>query len=122
MGKSTYQKSWESRFKWVTGVNNSLSLAHCICCKTIFSISASGISQLVKHDKGKKHVSKDPCKISNNQKQFNESVRLSNVGCSNVHIDDQISHAEIMQALHVVNCNYSFKSTENDNARFTSVS
>ena len=78
MGKTTYQKSWESRFKWVKGVDNNLSLAHCIYCKKSFSISASGISQLVKHDRGKNHVSKDPCKISNNQKQFNASV--SNVG------------------------------------------
>ena len=72
MGKTTYKKSGESRFKWVLGVNSNLSLAHWICCKITFSISASGISQLVKHNKGKKHVSKDPCKISNNQKQFNE--------------------------------------------------
>ena len=47
MGKTTYQKSWESRFKWVTGVNNNFSLAHCICWKTSLSIFASGISQPV---------------------------------------------------------------------------
>ena len=100
MGKITYQKSWGSGFKWVPGVNNNLSLAHCICCKTSFIMSASGISQLVNHNKGKKHVSKDSCKISNNQKQFNESVRLSNVGCSNVH---WVNPYEIIQKKNIFN-------------------
>ena len=105
-----YQVSWESMRNWLTGISNDNYKAFCKVCRQEFSAK-------------KKKKSQAAWKI--NQK-------LETLGCSQtgsktvsksllqdqINLQQLIAKAEIIQVLHVIESNHSFRSTAKDSERF----
>ena len=116
-----YQVSWESMGNWLTGVSNDNYKAFCKACWQEFSIKQNGKEKVKQNEKSAKH-----------QKVVIESKSQTTLGCSQTGsitvskslLQDQMSlqqliaKAEVIQALHVVESNQSFRSTDKDSERF----
>ena len=89
MGKTTYKKSWEKDYPWLQAVQDDIFAACCKQCCKKFKIDWSRVSQLRSHAKTHK-----------------KPLGLNQV------------KAEILQALHCTQQNYSFASVSSDNQRF----
>ena len=112
-----YQVSWESMRNWSTGVSNDKYKGICKVCQQEFSVKQTGKEKVKQHEKSAKH-----------QKAVNESKSQATLGCSQtgsitvsksflqeqINLQQLITKAEIIQALHVVESNQSFRSTDND--------
>ena len=119
MGKTTYQLSWEGTYLWIKVVNGEQSKAFCKFCHELFSISGSVEAQFKSHAKSKSHNDNTPWAnqstfvTENGKSQFSVPTKIM-FSC-----EEQILRPEeVLQALQVVNSNYSFASSENDNERF----
>ena len=118
MGKTTTQLSWERTYPWIKAVNGEQSKAFCKFCQKSFSISGSGEAQVKSHAKSKSRNGNTPL--------ANQSTFITEKGKSQLSVptkimfssEEQVLCAEVLQALQVVNSNYSFASSENDNERF----
>ena len=118
MGKATYQLSWERTYPWIKTVNGDQSKAFCKSCQKSFSVSGSGEAQVKSHAKSKSHNDKTP--------SANQSISATENGKSQLSVptkimfnsEEQVLRADVLQVLQVVNSNYSFSSSENDNERF----
>ena len=109
-----YQVSWESMRNWLTGVSNDNYKAFCKVCRQEFSVKQNGKEKFKQHEKSAKHW-----------KAVNELKSQATRGCSQtgsitvsksllqdqVNLQQLIAKAEIIQALHVVESNQSFRST-----------
>ena len=118
MGKTTYQLSWERTYPQINAVNGDQSKAFCKFCQKSFSINGSGEAQVKSHAKSKSHNDNTP---SANQRTFvteNGKSQLSIPTKIMFSSEEQVLRADVLQALQVVNSNYSFSSSENDNERF----
>ena len=118
MGETTYQLAWERTYTRIKAVNGDQFKASCKFCQKSFSISGSGEAQVKSHAKSKSHNDNTP---SANQSTFvteNGKSQLSVPTKIMFSSEEQVLRAEVLQALQVVNSNYSFASSENDNERF----
>ena len=52
----TYQKDWESKFKWIKGSDRGSSNAFCTLCSTPIYIESSAKSDVIKHAKTQNHL------------------------------------------------------------------
>ena len=115
MGETTYQLAWERTYTRIKAVNGDQFKASCKFCQKSFSISGSGEAQVKSHAKSKSHNDNTP---SANQSTFvteNGKSQLSVPTKIMFSYEEQVLRAEVLQALQVVNSNYSFASSENDN-------
>ena len=117
MGKSKtiYNLKWENDYKFLSQ-GPSVYEAKCKDCNSGFSIKSGGKADIERHCKTKKHkllCNKSVGSISNSvideADENNNDVKLSL---------EEVMKAEILQALKVVNSNYSFNSTCDDGERF----
>ena len=87
------------------------------CFLKPFRIDGSGISQVKSHEKSGSHKNKE----SQNQRTFSvNNGQLKLHAKTNIIFtsEEQVIKAEIFQALHFVQCNYSFASSQSDNKHF----
>ena len=116
-----YQKSWESERPWLTGVVSDIYKAYCkVCCQEI-KIKQNGKEKIKQHEKTSKHIKSlnDSSKQTTLSANPNGSVKLSQSTLQeSLTLQQQIAKAEIIQALHVVESNKSFRSTDQDSKRF----
>ena len=52
----TYQKDWESEFKWIKGSDRGLSNAFCTLCNSHIYIGSSAKSDVIRHAKTQNHL------------------------------------------------------------------
>lgn len=116
MGRTSYQASWEKQFPWLQKVNSDIYRAYCkICCKS-FKVDGSGVSQVKSHAKTHKEDSSNA-----NQRTFevtNGKVSFQPKRAMALSPEDQVTKAEILQAMHFASSNYSFASASDDGERF----
>lgn len=121
MGKTKFQQKWMKDFPWLRPVKNDVYQAFCMQCLKKFRVDGSGLSQVKSHAK---------ChKTSSTVLQGQRTFMLDNA-CSSVTLSSKVNsgfvlcpeelvlNAEIMQALHFVEFNYSFASASTDSKRF----
>ena len=116
-----YQLSWESMRNWLTGVSNDNFKAFCKAGRQEFSIKQNGKEKVKQHEKSAKR-----------QKAVNESKSQATLDCSQtgsmtvsksllqdqMNLQQLITKVEIIQALHVVESNQLFRSTDKYSERF----
>ena len=118
MGKTTYFSKCEQSFPWICPVKNEKYMTYCKICVKSFRIVNRGLSRVKSRAKCHKSASR-----LNNQRTFQVSqmkfiFKKPSLILSTV---DQVNKAEVLQALHIVNKNLSFASTQDDNDRFRSM-
>ena len=117
MGKTKFQTSWKNDRPWLFEVKNNVHEARCQVCRDTLNIS-SGIGVIKAHENRPKHLSN--LQSSKNQLTFvakeKGSLTLqSNSGGVYLSSEEQKWKAEILQALNVVDKNFSFSSCASDN-------
>ena len=119
---TTYNDAWEKEFDFLTPGKN-LFYAHCTMCNAEIKIQSGGIADVKRHVKSKKH-SQHESKPGDtaSQNEGNESFPTATDANNNLVIkltpNDEVLKAETLQALKVVNSNYSFASCADDGDRF----
>ena len=117
MGKTSHKSPWGTSYKWLTSVKNDAYSGYCKICKKAFRIDGSGQSQVQAHARGNKHLALDPETKDKSQRTL-VVVEVNEVELSKNDIvlkpEGQITKTEILNTLHVVHNNSSFKSTEDD--------
>ena len=117
MGKISYKSLWEASYKWLTSVKNDVYSSYCKICKKTFRNDGSKWSQVQAHARGNKHLALDPemkdksqrtlVMVVGNEVEFSKNDTV-------LKPEDQITKTEILNTLHDVHNNYSFRSTEDD--------
>ena len=128
MGKTKFKSSWIREFPWLSPVKEDIYRAHCTICDKNFKIDGSGRSQVLSHQNShsvenggnntKKKASTDPKQRVFMQSSLDGKLAMSENTALPFTEAEQISRAEIYQALHVADSNYSFNSTQMDSKRF----
>ena len=117
MDKISYKSLWEASYKWLTSVKNDVYLSYCKICKKTFRNDGSKWSQVQVHARGNKHLALDPEMKDKSQRTLvmvvGNEVELSK-NDTVLKPEDQITKTEILNTLHDVHNNYSFRSTEDD--------
>ena len=121
MGKTTYREAWEKDFRWLKRTVDS-SCAFCKLCQKAFKIDASGIPQVKLHAFGAKHKGRENILAGNSsQSHFTASDRKTATlwkGSVILTNEEHVLKAEIIQALKIVDENFSFASVNGDGDRF----
>ena len=116
-----YQKSWESERPWLTSVPNDIYKAYCKVCHQEIKTKQNGKEKIKQHEKSVKHTksvreSGEQTTLASN---VNGNLKLNQSTLNqSLNLHQQISKAEILQALYVVDNNQSFSSTNKDSERF----
>ena len=112
--KVNYRISWESEFNWIKK-DQQEGHAYCKVCKTSIRIDNSGISQVRRHATSKSHQEKDKLLSGMTKQRVLVTQKDSRIGLSqessSFSFSEQVLNAEIVEALDVVDSNYSFSST-----------
>ena len=102
---------------WLRPVKRDMKSAFCSSCNCSFSISG-GVGQVTHHEGTVNHVRNN--KTVGNCRTINTSSK--NLSLSNTFQSfppaENITRAEILHVLNIVQCSHSFSSTDNDNIRF----
>ena len=102
---------------WLRPVKRDMKSAFCGSCNCSFGISG-GVGQVKHHEGTVKHIRNN--KTVENCRTINTSSK--NLSLSNTFQSfspaENITRAEILQVLNIVQCNHSFSSAENDNIWF----
>ena len=121
MGKTTYLEAWEKDFRCLKRTVDS-SCAFCKLCQKAFKIDASGISQVKLHAFGAKRKGKENILVENSsQSHFTASDRKTGTlskGSVILTNEEHVLKTEIIQALKIVDGNFSFTSANGDGDRF----
>ena len=115
MGKTCYQTKWQESFPWLARVKSDIYKAYCKQCLKTFRIDGSGIAQVRSHAKCHK---KDEFGTQRTFVTQNGESVLSLKQKIALSPENQAVNAEILQALHFADCNYSFASAKTDADRF----
>ena len=111
MGKATYREAWEKDFGWLKRTVDS-SCAFCKLCQKTFKIDASGIFQVKLHASGAKHKERENILAGNSsQSHFTASdgkTATLSKGFVILTNEEHVLKAEIIQALKIVDGNFSF--------------
>ena len=110
MGKTSYQTKWQESFPWLAPVKPDLYKAYCKHCLKTFRPFAQVRSHANCHKKDEFGTQRTFVT------QNGESV-LSPKQKTTFSPEDQVVNAEILQALHFADCNYSFAKTDADRFR-----
>ena len=109
-----YMVKWEIERPWLVSVRVETSKANCSVCQSTFLICGSGLSQVKIHETTAKHkINMDNFK---SQRQFVNSGTLISLSKS-LSEEEKVTTAEVLQALHFVEANYSFASAYSDSNR-----
>ena len=115
----TYQKSWESQFKWIKESDRGPNDAFCTLCNSNIYIGSSAKSDIVRHAKTQNHMKIESCQnqsksISSFVPGVNKSLKekiikaetiYSNFGTLfHVSHNEKIRHALSPAFLHVMSC------------------
>lgn len=115
------RKVWEDTYDWLKedGVEG---YAYCNFCKTKFKIDNSGIGQVKAHASTTGHVHKEKLLSGKTKQRVFVTSKDKGVSLSSSTLrlspEEQVTRAEIIQALDCVESNYSFSSMSNDNKKF----
>ena len=120
--KVRYRTAWESQFSWIKK-DQTEGQAYCRVCKSSFRIDNSGISQVKAHSSTNSHKEKERLLSGKTSQRVlvipeNSNIISLSQESSSLSFSDQILNAEILEALHVVDSNHSFASTNGDNDKF----
>ena len=122
MPKTSYCAKWEDEFNWLTK-SSKPDCGYCNLCKDDFRIDGSGVSQVKSHQKSKARQKREKS-VDKNRRKFvfgkKKTLELSS-GSFDLSLENKIQKAEILQALKVVNSNYSFASCDGDGERFAAM-
>ena len=106
-------------FPWIMPVKGDVHSAFCKICLKRIKIDGQGIGQVKSH--ARCHKNKDDSSVTK-QRTFvaseDQSMSLSSKKVITLPKEDQVVNAEILQALHFVDKNYSFASADTDSVRF----
>ena len=98
---STYQKSWESEFKWLKDSDRGTSHAFCSLCISHFYIGSSAKADVIRHAKTQNHI-----KLLNAQ---NQSKSISSfLPSSKTALNDKITNAEVLYSNFIAEHNVPF--------------
>ena len=121
MGRTTFREAWEKDFRWLKRTVDS-SCAFCKLCQKAFKIDASGISQVKFRPFEAKHTGRENILAGNSsQSHFTTSdgkTATLSKGSVILTNDEHVLKAEIIQALKIVDGNFSFTSANGDGDRF----
>ena len=121
MGKTTYREAWEKDFRWLKRTVDS-SRAFCKLRQKTFKIDASGTSQVKLRASGAKHKERENILAGNSsQSHFTASdgkTATLSKGSVILTNEEQVLKAEIIQALKIVDGNFSPASANGDGDRF----
>lgn len=109
-----YNKSWENVFPFLQPGPSDYE-AHCLECDLKFSIKHGGKSDVKRHMNRKCHIEKT---VKNSAKSVDKNNNEAPVPITTLTPQEEVLKAETLQALKVVNSNYSFSSTADDGDRF----
>ena len=116
-----FQVAWEKDFRWLKRTLDS-SCALCKLCQKTFKIDASGISEVKLDASGAKHKERDNILVGNSsQSHFTASdgkTATLSKGSVILTNEEHVLKAEIIQALKIVDGNFSFASANGDGDRF----
>lgn len=121
MGKTKFQQRWKLEYPWLKELPNDETRAFCTICLSRFRIDNSGIAQVRSH--AQRHDSGSSTEDSK-QRKFVVSGSSTSLSkkvvqkCIAFSPEDQVTNAEIIQALHHVDNNHSFASASTDTERF----
>ena len=121
-----YQSSWEKGRPCLSPVKDDMFKAYCTACGQTITIKTrmNGTDKLKQHEKTTNHVkavqdmSDQTCIVSKKDGCLHLSQSTLKESYS---LEQQVVHAEILQALHVVDANQSFASVDGDSQRFKHV-
>ena len=115
------RESWEKDFRWLKRTVDS-SHAFCRLCQKTFKIDTSRISQVKLHASGAKHKERENILAGNSsQSHFTASdgkTAMLSKGSVILTNEEHVLKAEIIQALKIVDGNFSFASANGDGDRF----
>ena len=121
MGKTTYCSYWEEEFYWISKCKSDQYSAFCKACNKPFIISGSGIGHIKSYHRNKKHLELLDKLQNGKQRIFtngkNGQMILTKLKWSLTE-KEKILNADILQVLHVGQCNISFSRAANDAALF----
>ena len=106
---------------WLTGVSNNNYKAFCKVCWQEFSVkqnSKEKVKQLEKSAKHQKAVNVSKSQATLGYSQTGGITVYKSLLQDQMNLQQLIAKAEIIQALHVVESNKSFRSTDRDSERF----
>ena len=133
-----FSADWQiSRGEWLSAARNEPSKALCRVCDKVFSVKNGGIRDVIKHEETTKH--KNNIEAAKSQRRFAvapATAAAEGTGSGSgsgsqmklaaapspmqVHLSkiEQVTVAEIHQALHIVDTNQAFRSCSGDADRF----
>ena len=119
--KVKYRSTWESQFDWVKKDKDE-NCAFCKVCLLSFRIDNSGVSQVKAHGKTSSHNENERLKAGKTSQRVlcsnsNAAIALSAHSLT-FSPSEQVVNAETLQALDIVQSNYSFASSNSDNDKF----
>ena len=105
---------------WLRSVTLKPNLAHCVVCDKTFKIIGGGISQVNTHANGLLHLQREHERKNQWMFSSDDQMDLSMApSCSRVLLpQEEISNAEILQALKCVDSNISFVAANGDGSRY----
>ena len=108
------------KYKWLRSVTLEPNLAHCVVCEKTFKIDGGGISQVHTRANGLLHLQREHERKNQRMFSSDDQMDLSMVpSCSRVLLpQEEISNAEILQALKCVDSNISFAAANGDGSRY----
>lgn len=126
MGKTKFCDEWIKEWGWLKRTQEPYT-AYCKLCKKSFRIDGAGIAQVKIHSKGVKH--REVEKIISGRSNQARFISLNAMGNTNEEMtlgrrtiiltDKELTNrAEIIQALKVVDSNWSFSSAADDSERY----
>ena len=124
MGKTKFQDKWISEYPFLQPVKNDCYSAFCTICLKKFKIDGSGVSQVKSHAKCHKKSStvslpgQRTLVVNNSGSSAKVTLSKQPVIKQSLPPEDLRLNAEILQALHYVDSNYSFSSASTDSNRF----
>ena len=126
MGRKTgYQATWSSEYSWIQPVKEDENSAHCILCKSNFSVGNRGHSQVVSHSSTIKHKkledeSKQNALLFGKKNKGGQSLLCLSSAPPKKELahEDLVIQAECLQVLHIIDANITFQSADGDSKRF----
>lgn len=119
---TSYCRDWEASYPFLQP-GSTKHTAKCTYCVKEFKISSAGIGQVRSHANGERHKEREKI-ICGKAKQrrivlsVNSENPISLSGDMVLTAEDSVLKAEVLQALKVVESNYSFASSNGDGDRF----
>ena len=115
-----YLVEWESKYKFLSKGPSDYK-AKCNDCDCVFSIKSGGDADVKRHIRSKKHRSNCDSSASTSSSVHTSVIDDGADADENNNVtlspEEEVTKAEVLQALKVVSSNYSFNSTTDDGDR-----